>query len=94
MSGQPTLAFAKVSARFAIAVLGLIRGYQFVISPLLGGRCKYHPTCSHYAVDAVREVGVVRGSILAGWRVCRCNPWSHGGVDTVSERPFFKGTSQ
>jgi uncharacterized protein len=69
----------------------LIRGYQALLSPLLARRCKYHPTCSHYAADAVRELGVARGAILACWRVLRCNPWSHGGVDYVSDRAIFRG---
>jgi putative membrane protein insertion efficiency factor len=45
--------------------------------------CKYHPSCSQYAIDAVRQKGLVRGSFLAGWRLLRCNPWSHGGFDPV-----------
>ena len=45
--------------------------------------CKYHPSCSQYAIDAIRARGLVRGSLLAAWRVLRCNPWSHGGVDPV-----------
>ena len=71
------------------AFLAPIRFYQRFISPALPRRCKYEPTCSAYAVDAVRELGVVRGSILAGWRVLRCNPWSHGGWDPVSDRTLF-----
>ena len=63
--------------------------YQRVISPLLPRRCKYEPTCSRYAVEAVRELGVVRGLILAGWRLLRCNPWSHGGYDPVSAQRLF-----
>ena len=43
--------------------------------------CKYHPSCSQYATDAVRKHGIVKGSLRAGWRIARCNPWSHGGVD-------------
>jgi putative membrane protein insertion efficiency factor len=43
--------------------------------------CKYHPSCSQYALDAVHKHGVVKGSLKAGWRILRCNPWSHGGVD-------------
>ena len=50
------------------------------------GTCKYHPSCSQYAIDALREHGLVRGSLLAGWRLLRCNPWSHGGVDHVQPR--------
>jgi uncharacterized protein len=46
--------------------------------------CKYHPSCSQYAIDAVRQRGLVRGSLLAGWRLLRCNPWSRGGFDPVS----------
>ena len=66
-----------------------IRVYQRVISPLLPRRCKYHPTCSAYAVDAVREYGILRGLVLAGWRLLRCNPWSHGGYDPVEAQRLF-----
>jgi hypothetical protein len=45
------------------------------------GQCKYHPSCSQYAIDALRTHGLVRGSVKAGWRLLRCNPWSRGGVD-------------
>jgi putative membrane protein insertion efficiency factor len=68
----------------------VIRGYQLLVSPFLGRRCKYHPSCSQYAADAVREVGVLRGSVLAAWRLARCNPWSHGGVDYVRDRTLFR----
>ena len=54
------------------------------------GPCKYHPSCSAYAVEAFRELGLVRGGILAGWRLLRCNPWSHGGVDHVADRTLFR----
>ena len=54
------------------------------------GTCKYHPSCSQYAIDAFRELGLIRGSILAGWRILRCNPWSHGGVDHVRDRRLFR----
>ncbi len=63
--------------------------YRRVISPLLGPRCRYYPTCSQYAVDAVREYGLIRGGVLAGWRVLRCNPWSHGGIDHVHDQRLF-----
>ena len=69
--------------------LAPIRLYQKLISPLFPRRCKYEPTCSQYAVDAVRELGVARGLVLAGWRLLRCNPWSHGGYDPVSARRLF-----
>ena len=71
-------------------MLAPIRLYQRFVSPALPRRCKYHPTCSAYAVDAVRELGAVRGVILAAWRVLRCNPWSHGGYDPVSSRRLFR----
>ena len=59
-----------------------IRLYQLLVSPLLpANTCKYHPSCSQYALDALRRYGLVRGSAKAGWRLLRCNPWSHGGVD-------------
>jgi putative membrane protein insertion efficiency factor len=74
----------------ATVFLAPIRFYQRFVSPGLPRRCKYEPTCSAYAVDAVRELGVIRGTILAGWRLLRCNPWSHGGWDPVSDRKLFR----
>ena len=73
----------------ALATL-LIRGYRALVSPLLGPRCKYHPTCSQYALDALREYGFLRGSVLAAWRLLRCNPWSDGGVDYASDQTVFR----
>ena len=67
-----------------------IRLYQRAISPALPARCKYHPSCSEYAVQAVRRYGVLRGVVLAGWRLLRCNPWSHGGVDFVEDQTLFR----
>lgn len=67
-----------------------IRAYQRFVSPMLPRRCKYHPTCSAYAVDAVREFGVMRGIVLAGWRLLRCNPWSRGGVDYAHDQKVFR----
>jgi putative membrane protein insertion efficiency factor len=67
-----------------------IRFYQRAISPALPSRCRYHPSCSQYAVDAVRRYGVLRGVVLAGWRLLRCNPWSHGGVDFVEDQTLFR----
>ena len=62
------------------------RLYQRLISPLFPATCKYHPSCSQYAIDALRKYGLVRGSLKAGWRLLRCNPWSHGGVDYPAPR--------
>jgi uncharacterized protein len=56
---------------------------------LLGPRCRYAPTCSDYAIDAIREHGAVRGLVLAAWRVLRCNPFSEGGLDPVSAQRVF-----
>jgi putative membrane protein insertion efficiency factor len=53
------------------------------------GTCKYHPSCSQYAIDAFRAHGLLRGGVLAGWRLLRCNPWSHGGVDRVADQKVF-----
>jgi len=61
-----------------------IKIYQKTLSPMFGDRCKYFPSCSHYAVDAFVERGVIKGLALTTWRLLRCNPWSHGGVDYVS----------
>ena len=58
-----------------------IRAYQRWISPAFPRRCKYHPTCSEYAALAIRRHGLFKGAGLAVWRLLRCNPWSHGGVD-------------
>ncbi len=64
-------------------LVGVIRVYQVVLSPLSGPTCKYYPSCSQYAVVALRTHGALRGTGLALWRILRCNPWSLGGVDDV-----------
>ncbi|MDX6666602.1 MAG: uncharacterized protein QOG68_2808 [Solirubrobacteraceae bacterium] len=66
-----------------------IRLYQVAISPALPRRCKYEPTCSRYAVQAIRRYGILRGLVLAAWRLLRCNPWSHGGFDPVEAQRVF-----
>ena len=68
----------------------LVHGYRAVVSPLLGPRCKYHPTCSQYALDALREYGFLHGVVLTAWRILRCNPWSHGGVDYAADQTLFR----
>lgn len=65
--------------------------YSKVISPALPRRCRYEPTCSAYAVQAVRRYGVARGVVLAVWRLLRCNPFSDGGYDPVEAQRLFKG---
>jgi putative membrane protein insertion efficiency factor len=67
-----------------------IRLYQRVLSPAFGSRCKYYPSCSEYAAQAIGTFGILRGLVLAGWRVLRCNPWSHGGFDPVENQRLFK----
>ena len=78
-----------VKRALAAVLIAPIRLYQRTISPLFGRRCKYHPTCSQYAVEAIRGVGPARGTVVALWRLARCNPWSHGGYDPVSARTLF-----
>lgn len=63
----------------------IIRGYQLFLSPLLGSNCRFYPTCSHYAREAIDKHGALRGSWLAIRRIGRCNPWHEGGVDPVPE---------
>lgn len=72
--------------RLARVFTAPIRAYSKAISPALPRRCKYEPTCSSYAVEAVERFGVARGLVLAVWRLLRCNPFSHGGFDPVRER--------
>ena len=68
----------------------LVYAYRYTLGALFPGGCKYHPSCSQYAIDALREYGLVRGVILAGWRLLRCNPWSLGGVDYPHQQRLFK----
>lgn len=85
-------------SRFTVAVTGVVtaillapvRLYQRFISPALPARCKYHPSCSAYASQALRELGPVRGTVVGAWRVARCNPWSNGGYDPLSARTLFR----
>ncbi|MGH2730335.1 MAG: membrane protein insertion efficiency factor YidD [Actinomycetota bacterium] len=70
-------------ARLLIALVG---AYRRVVSPLLPPRCRFHPSCSEYAVEALRTHGALRGLVLAVRRVGRCHPWSPGGVDHVPQR--------
>ncbi|MFN8186456.1 MAG: membrane protein insertion efficiency factor YidD [Gaiellales bacterium] len=69
--------------------IGLVHCYRLTFGLFITGRCKYHPSCSQYAIDALSEFGLLRGSLLAGWRLLRCNPWSHGGVDYAHDQRVF-----
>ncbi len=77
----------KVARRLAVLPL---RAYQALLSPALGQRCKYYPSCSEYAVQAIMRFGILRGLVLAAWRLLRCNPFSHGGFDPVEHQRLFK----
>jgi putative membrane protein insertion efficiency factor len=79
-------AAAAVAFVANVVLITLIRVYQYAISPMLGQRCKYYPSCSNYAIGALREHGMVVGIGLAAWRLLRCNPFSHGGYDPVPPR--------
>jgi hypothetical protein len=72
------------------AAIAAVHVYRWTFGWLTAGSCKYHPSCSQYALEALRTHGFLRGSVLAGWRLLRCNPWSHGGVDFVSDQRVFR----
>jgi uncharacterized protein len=67
--------------------IGLIRAYQYLISPLLGPHCRFYPSCSHYAIEAIKTHGAVRGAYLSLRRLLRCHPWHPGGLDPVPPAP-------
>jgi hypothetical protein len=76
----------------AAAVLaGAVRAYQWTIRPVIGAQCRFEPSCSHYAIEALAVHGAVRGSALTARRVLRCNPWHAGGFDPVPPLASFKG---
>jgi putative membrane protein insertion efficiency factor len=61
----------------------LIRGYQRFVSPMLPPSCRFYPSCSEYGYEAIAKYGIIRGGLMAGWRVLRCNPFNRGGYDPV-----------
>ena len=71
------------------ALTAPIEIYRRVISPGLPRRCRYEPTCSRYAIQAIGRYGILRGLVLATWRLLRCNPFSHGGFDPVEDQRLF-----
>jgi uncharacterized protein len=75
---RPLRALAQAPAHTG---LGLVYVYRYTLGALFPTSCKYQPSCSQYAIDAIRRYGLFKGSVRAGWRLLRCNPWSHGGVD-------------
>lgn len=72
-----------LSSALGASLVFLIAGYRRLVSPLLPPACRFYPTCSEYAAEAVSRHGPLRGGVLAVKRVCRCHPWSEGGVDPV-----------
>lgn len=62
-------------------LIGLARLYQWTLSPILGGQCRFYPTCSNYFIEAVRKYGAVRGTLRGIGRICRCHPFHPGGID-------------
>jgi putative membrane protein insertion efficiency factor len=80
----------------AAALTGAVRVYQYTLRPFIGANCRFEPSCSHYAVEALRVHGALRGSELSARRVLRCNPWHPGGYDPVPlppHRPFGRTAS-
>jgi putative membrane protein insertion efficiency factor len=76
------------------AGIAFLTAYRAVVSPLYGDVCRYHPSCSRYALEAVQQNGLLVGGVLAAIRVVRCNPWSRGGVDDPPQRlrPIYRIT--
>ena len=68
-------------------VVALLRGYQRGVSPWLGQRCRFEPSCSHYAIEAIQTQGMLRGLALSAWRLARCHPFNPGGYDPVEKKP-------
>lgn len=66
-------------------LIALVRAYRLLLSPWLGSACRFEPTCSRYAIEALERHGALRGSGLAGWRLLRCHPWCAGGFDPVPD---------
>lgn len=70
-------------------MLALIRGYQLTFSALMGKQCRFYPSCSHYAADAIRHYGALRGGFMGARRILRCHPWNPGGYDPVPPPDFY-----
>jgi uncharacterized protein len=94
--GETTIAAVRSLAWAAgtpirMLLIGLIRAYRLALSGMFGGNCRFYPSCSHYAEDAVRNAGAVRGAALSAWRLLRCSPLSPGGVDhpPLPRRPRY-----
>ncbi len=75
---------------FSAILLGFIKIYRYLISPFLGNRCRFHPSCSEYAVEAIQIHGPFKGLLLGIWRILRCAPWGRGGFDPVPKKQIKK----
>ena len=71
-------------------LIKLIKGYKFLISPLLGNSCRYFPTCSEYSIEALNEFGLVKGIYLSLRRIISCHPWGKGGFDPIKKEMKVK----
>lgn len=83
LADAPDATLRPVRQAVQQALMGLVRGYQLFFSPWLGSSCRFEPTCSHYALQALAAHGAARGSLLAARRLLRCHPWCDGGLDPV-----------
>lgn len=71
-------------------LIGLISAYRFTISPMIGPTCRFHPSCSAYGLESVKAHGAAKGTLLAAWRILRCNPWNLGGLDPVPAKGHWR----
>tara|TARA_B100001057_G_scaffold437874_1_gene469976 strand:+ start:1374 stop:1622 length:249 start_codon:yes stop_codon:yes gene_type:complete len=75
---------------FTLILIKLIRGYKFLISPLIGDSCRYLPTCSEYSIEALKEFGFIKGVYFSVKRILSCHPWSKGGFDPIKKETKVK----
>lgn len=83
----PARLLRGIAALPRVALIGAVRGYRFFLKPWLGNACRFEPTCSAYALQALQQHGAAAGSYLAARRLLRCHPWCDGGCDPVPETP-------
>ena len=81
---------SKVSRLASSALIAAVRGYQVVLSPVMGGACRFEPSCSNYMIEALNVHGAVKGTLLGLWRILRCHPWGDYGYDPVPAKGRWK----
>jgi uncharacterized protein len=86
MSGDVRRAVWLGGAPFRLLLVAAIRLYRLTLAGIVGGQCRFHPSCSVYAEEAIRTHGAIRGTALAAWRIARCSPLTRGGYDPVPQR--------